>query len=131
MAGVVAALVAAFVAAGLYGGLIGLVERQIWYGAVGVGLLVGLAAGRVGGRSPVLPVVAALFTLGGVYGGQLLGEAVVGAKQLPVSAWELLTDHLGLVREAWSADAGLLTAVFFVIAAAAAFSATKKGATRG
>ncbi len=126
-----AALVVALVTAGLYGWLIGAMEREVGYAAIGVGLLVGLVAGRVGGRSPVLPVVAALFSLGAVYAGQLVGEAVMGSKQLPVSTQTLLTDHLDLVQEAWRADADFLTVVFFLIAAGAAFSATKKGATRG
>ncbi|WP_431034186.1 hypothetical protein ACQYWQ_11145 [Streptomyces sp. P6-2-1] len=131
VAGIVAALVVALVTAGIYGWLIGAMEREVGYAAIGVGLLVGLATGRIGGRSPVLPVVAALFSLGAVYAGQLVGEAAMGAKQLPVSTRTLLTDHLGLVQDAWKADADFLTVVFFLIAAAAAFSATRKGAARG
>ncbi|NEA44082.1 hypothetical protein G3I42_33445 [Streptomyces sp. SID11385] len=127
----VAALVVALVTAGIYGWLIGTIERQVGYAAIGVGLLVGLAAGRFGGRSPVLPVVAALFSLGAVYAGQLVGEAVLGSKQLPLSTWTLLTEHLDVLRDAWSADADFLSAVFFLIAAGAAFSATKKASVRG
>lgn len=124
--GLVTAVVVAVVAAGVYGALIGATEHEIGYAAVGVGFLIGWASGKVGGRNPALPVLSALLALGAVYAGQLVGEAVLGAKQLPVSASELLFQHLGLVNDAWKADADPMTFLFFAIAAFAAFSGSKK-----
>ncbi|MDJ0383409.1 hypothetical protein [Streptomyces sp. G-G2] len=126
--GVVAAVVAALVAAGVYGWIIGATEHEIGYAAVGVGILVGFAAGKLGGRNPVLPVVAAVLSLGSVYAGGLVGEAVMGSKQLPLSATELLTQHLDVVQEAWKADADFISIVFFAIGAVVAFQTARKAA---
>lgn len=126
--GVLAAFVMMLVAAGAYGGLIGGIEREIGYAAVGVGVLIGLVAGKVGGRSPLIPVVSVVFSLIGIYFGQLLGEAIIGAKQLPVTVTELFFDHFDLLNEAWKSDADFLTFVFFLIAAVASVGAARKTA---
>ncbi|MFF2008193.1 hypothetical protein ACFVWY_03830 [Streptomyces sp. NPDC058195] len=126
--GLGAAVVAAVVAGALYGVLIGAIEREIGYAAVGVGFLVGFASGKVGGRNPALPVVSAVLALVAVYFGQLLGEATIAAKKLPVTVSELFFDHFSLLNEAWKADSNFLTYVFFAIAAVAAFSGSKKAA---
>lgn len=126
--GLAAALVAALAAAGVYGVVIGLTKHEIGWAAVGVGFVIGLAAGKLGGRNPVLPVVSAVLALGSVYLGQLVGEAMIGAKQVGMSFGKLFFDHFGLVQEAWKAEADPLTFVFFAIAAFAAFSGAKKAA---
>ncbi|MEW2488607.1 hypothetical protein [Streptomyces sp. NPDC048411] len=126
--GLLAAVVAMVVAAGVYGAIIGTTKHQIGYAAVGVGFLIGFAAGKVGGRNPALPVLSAVLALVSVYFGQLLGEAMIAAKELPVTVSELFFDHFGFLNEAWKADAGPLTYVFIAIAAFAAFSAAKKAA---
>ncbi|MFV5998181.1 hypothetical protein ACNPQM_38880 [Streptomyces sp. NPDC056231] len=126
--GLLAAVVAMVVAAGVYGAIIGATKHQIGYAAVGVGFLIGFAAGKVGGRNPALPVLSAVLALVSVYFGQLLGEAMIAAKELPVTVSELFFDHFGLLNEAWKADADPLTFVFIAIAAFAAFSAAKKTA---
>jgi hypothetical protein len=120
--------VAALVAAGVYGAVIGLTKHEIGWAAVGVGFVIGLAAGKLGGRNPVLPAVSAVLALGSVYLGQLIGEAMIGAKQVGVSFSELFFQHFSLVQEAWKAEADPLTFVFFAIAAFAAFSGAKKAA---
>ncbi|WP_069171117.1 hypothetical protein [Streptomyces griseus] len=124
--GLLAAFVAAVVAAGVYGGIIGATEHQIGYAAVGVGFLVGFAAGKAGGRNPALPVIGAVLALAGVYGGQLLGEAILATKVAPVTVPEMFLDHFSLLNEAWKADSDVISFLFFAIAAAAAFSAAKK-----
>ncbi|MEU6770941.1 hypothetical protein [Streptomyces sp. NPDC046759] len=126
--GVVAAVVAAVAAAALYGLVIGATKHEIGYAAVGVGFVVGLAAGKAGGRNPALPVVSAILALGAVYLGQLVGEAMIITKQLPVSFNEVFFQHLDVVQEVWKKDADPLTFVFFAIAAFAAFSGTRKAA---
>ncbi|MFF4017680.1 hypothetical protein [Streptomyces sp. NPDC001843] len=126
--GLVAALGAALGAAALYGVVIGLTKHEIGWAAVGVGFVIGLAAGKVGGRNPALAVVGAVLALGAVYIGQLVGEAMIGAKDVGVSFSELFFQHFGLVQEAWKQDADPLTFLFFGLAAFAAFSGTKKAA---
>ncbi|GAA2290578.1 hypothetical protein OKJ48_06355 [Streptomyces kunmingensis] len=126
--GVLAGFVTMLAAAGAYGGIIGGIEREIGYAAVGVGFLVGLVTGKVAGRNPAAPVVAVIMSLIGVYFGQLLGEAIIGAKQLPVTVTELFIDHFDILNEAWKADSDFLTFVFFAIAGIAAFGAAKRSA---
>ena len=126
--GLLAAVVATLVGAGVYGGIIGATQHQIGYAAVGVGFLVGFAGGKVGGRNPVVAVVGAALALAGVYGGQLLGEAIIATKVAPVTVSEMFFDHFGLLHEAWKADTDVISVLFFAIAAAAAFSAAKKAA---
>ncbi|MFB7360119.1 hypothetical protein [Streptomyces gardneri] len=126
--GLVAAVVAALVSAGVYGALLGGIERQISWAAIGVGFLVGFAAGKVGGRNPVLPVAGAVLSLGAVYLGQLVGIAVLAAKEFNVSATELFLEDFGLLTEAWNEGKDALTFLFFALAAFAAFSGAKKAA---
>lgn len=126
--GIVAAVVAAVVAAALYGLVIGATKHEIGYAAVGVGFVVGLAAGKAGGRNPALPVVSAILALGSVYLGQLVGEAMIGADQLHVGFNELFFQHFDVVQKVWKDDADPLTFLFFAIAAFAAFSGAKKAA---
>jgi hypothetical protein len=124
--GLAAGFVAAVVAAAIYGAIIGATKHEIGYAAVGVGFIVGFAAGKAGGRNPVLPVVSALLSLVAVYFGQLLGEAMIAAKELPVTVSELFFDHFSLLNEAWKADSDFISYLFFAVAAVAAFSGAKK-----
>ncbi|MFE2421405.1 hypothetical protein [Streptomyces hokutonensis] len=126
--GLVTAVVAALVAAGIYGVVIGTTKHEIGWAAVGVGFVIGLAAGKLGGRNPALPVVSAVLALGAVYLGQLVGEAMIGADELGVNFSKVFFDHFDVVQDAWKADADPLTFVFFAIAAFAAFSGAKKAA---
>ncbi|MFF4798158.1 hypothetical protein ACFY1U_07070 [Streptomyces sp. NPDC001351] len=126
--GLGAAFAAAVVVAGVYGAIIGLTKHEIGWAAVGVGFLIGLAAGRLGGRNPVLPVASAVLSLGAVYVGQLVGEAMLIADQVKVGFNEVFFQHLNVVQEAWKADADPLTFVFFAIAAYVAFTGAKKAA---
>ncbi|MDI9884039.1 hypothetical protein QMZ92_06430 [Streptomyces sp. HNM0645] len=124
--GLVAALVAALVAGGVYGGVAGAIEREIGWAAIGVGFLVGFAAGKLGGRNAVLPVAGAVLALGAVYLGQLLAIAIIVGKELKVSASEMFFDNFGLMTDAWSASKDFMTFVFFALAAFAAFAGAKK-----
>jgi hypothetical protein len=124
--GLAAALGAALIAAALYGVVIGLTEHEIGWAAVGVGFVIGLAAGKTGGRNPALAIVSAVLALGSVYLGQLVGEAMIGANAVGVSFSELFFQHFGLVQDAWKEDADPLTYVFLATAAFAAFSGAKK-----
>ncbi|MFF4348020.1 hypothetical protein [Streptomyces sp. NPDC001530] len=124
--GLAAAIGAALVSAGVYGAIIGLTKHEIGWAAVGVGFLIGLAAGRFGGRNQILPIVSVILSVGSVYLGQLIGEAMIGAKEVGVGFSEVFFDHFDVVQEAWKAEADPLTFVFFAIAAYVAFSSTRK-----
>ncbi|MFJ9813933.1 hypothetical protein ACIRU3_01430 [Streptomyces sp. NPDC101151] len=126
--GLVAALVAALVAGALYGVIIGATEHEIGWAAVGVGFVIGLAGGKAGGRSPVVPIVGAVLALASVYLGQLVGEAMMIADYVHADFSEVFFDHLDVVQEAWKKEADPLTFLFFAIAAFAAFSGAKKAA---
>lgn len=126
--GVAAALVAALVAAGVYGAIIGATEHEVGWAAVGVGFIVGLAAGKAGGPNPALGAIGAVFSLGAVYLGQLVGEAMIAADKTALSFSEIFFDHFDLLQEAWKEDADAMTFVFFAIAAVAAFGGAKRAA---
>ncbi|MEV0919085.1 hypothetical protein AB0I93_33155 [Streptomyces sp. NPDC049967] len=126
--GILAAVVAAVVAGAVYGAIIGATKHEIGYAAVGVGFLVGFASGKVGGRNPALPVLSAVFALIAVYFGQLLGEAMIAAKQLPVTVSEMFFDHFSVLNELWKGDSDFISYLFFAVAAVAAFSGAKKAA---
>ncbi|WSQ11291.1 hypothetical protein OG604_28065 [Streptomyces sp. NBC_01231] len=126
--GLVAAVVAALVTAGIYGAIIGATEREIGYAAVGVGFLIGLAAGKLGGSNPALPVVSALLSLGAVYVGQLIGVAMIMADVANLSFSTMITEHFDVVTSGWKESADPMTFLFFAIGAFAAFSGAKKAA---
>ncbi|CAM5445186.1 hypothetical protein SBADM41S_02124 [Streptomyces badius] len=71
------ALGAAIVAGILYGVIAGSIEREVGYAAVGVGFLVGFAASKVGGSNPAVIAASAVFSIGAVYLGQLIGISMI------------------------------------------------------
>ncbi|MEU9141254.1 hypothetical protein AB0D33_35815 [Streptomyces sp. NPDC048404] len=124
--GLVAAIGAGVVSAILYGLIIGLTKHEIGYAAVGVGFLVGIAAGRVGGRNQTLPVVSVIVSVAGIYLGQLIGTAMIGADDTGLSFSTIFFDHFDVVQQAWKDEADPLTFVFFAIAAYVAFQSARK-----
>ncbi|MFJ8926612.1 hypothetical protein ACIRLA_08580 [Streptomyces sp. NPDC102364] len=127
--GILAGFVAMLVIAGVYGGIVGATEHEIGYAAVAVGVVVGFAAGKVGGNNPVVLIVSPILSLVGVYLGQLLGESIIGSKVLPFSVPELLFQHFNWVHEAWKTDSDPMTFLFFALAAVASFGAAKRAAS--
>ncbi|UQX02589.1 hypothetical protein [Streptomyces sp. RerS4] len=124
--GIVAAVVAALVAIGVYGAIIKGTEREIGYAAVGVGALIGFAAGKVGGRNAVLPVLGALLSVVAVLAGQMFGLALIAADALDVSAVDILLEDTSALIEAWKTDANPLTYLFLAIGGYAAFQVSRK-----
>lgn len=124
--GVAAAFAAALVAAGAYGAIAGAMEREIGWAAVGVGFVTGLAAGKAGGRNPILPVVSGVLALGAVYLGQLLAISILFAEQTGVPFTDFLLTDLGTVTAVWNESVDLMTFLFFALSAFAAFSGAKK-----
>ncbi|MEU0697505.1 hypothetical protein ABZ349_26470 [Streptomyces niveus] len=124
--GLAAAAGTAIAAAAIYGGIAGAIESEIGFAAIAVGFVIGLVAGKVGGRNPILAVVSAVFALAAVYLGQIFGIAIIGAEELGLSVTEMLFDHFSLLTEAWNAGKEAMTFLFFALAAFAAFSGAKK-----
>ncbi|MEV0638847.1 hypothetical protein AB0I77_28670 [Streptomyces sp. NPDC050619] len=126
--GLVVAVVVALITAGIYGAIIGATEREIGYAAIGVGFLIGFAAGKLGGANPVVPVVSAVLSLGAVYLGQLLGVAMITADLAGMSLSTVLSEHFDVVTAGWNESTDAMTFLFFAIGAFAAFSGAKKAA---
>ncbi|WP_329382952.1 hypothetical protein [Streptomyces sp. NBC_01716] len=124
--GLGAAAVTAIAAAAIYGGIAGAIESEIGFAAIAVGFVIGLVAGKVGGRNPILAVASAVFALAAVYLGQIFGIAIIGAEELGLSTTEMLFDHFSLLTEAWNQGKEAMTFLFFALAAFAAVSAAKK-----
>ncbi|WP_394433495.1 hypothetical protein [Streptomyces sp. SGAir0957] len=126
--GIVAAVVLALVTAWIYGAVMKATEHEIGYAAVGVGALIGFAAGKLGGRNQALPFICAVLALGAVYLGQLTGYAMAVAELAHLSWFEVLTDHFGDLSKGWKDEADPMTYLFLVIGAVAAFGSSKKAA---
>ncbi|MFJ9621379.1 hypothetical protein [Streptomyces sp. NPDC101181] len=124
--GVLAALGAALVAGVLYGVLSGSIEREIGYAALGVGFLTGFAASKSGGRNPAIVAAAALFSLGAVYLGQLVGMSMVMADAAGVPFSEVFFDHFDTVTKVWKEEADFMTYLFLALAPIAAIGGAKK-----
>ncbi|MGW6687406.1 hypothetical protein [Streptomyces sp. NPDC054961] len=125
--GIVAALVAALVAAAAYGGIMNAIDREIGYAAAGVGALVGFAAGKAGGRNPVLPVVGAILSVASVFLGELFFYALALADFEHVGVGDVLSTLgvSGLV-DAWNIDADFMSVLFLALAAFAGYGSAKK-----
>ncbi|MFD8980277.1 hypothetical protein [Streptomyces sp. NPDC059564] len=124
--GILAAVVAAVVAAGVYGGITAGTEHEISYAAVGVGALVGFAAGKIGGRNPALSAVAALLSLAAVFAGQLFGIALLEADAFQVGVMDVLGQGVSPLIKFWQAGADGWTFLFLAIGGYAAFQISRK-----
>ncbi|MGW7415566.1 hypothetical protein [Streptomyces sp. NPDC054863] len=124
--GLLAGFVVALVAAGVYGAIMGAVEAEVGYAAVGVGLLIGFVAGKVGGFNPAIAVVSALLALVAVYAGQILGYAIFISKEAPIGVMEILTQHFGELNTGWKTELDFMSFVFFALGAVGAVSGAKK-----
>ncbi|MEV5684073.1 MULTISPECIES: hypothetical protein [unclassified Streptomyces] len=124
--GVLAALGAAILAGILYGVIAGSIEREVGYAAVGVGFLVGFAASKVGGSNPAVIGAAALFSLGGVYLGQLVGMSMIMADVAGMSFSEVFFDHFDVVTKLWKEESDFMTYLFLALGPIAAIGGAKK-----
>jgi hypothetical protein len=78
--GVLAAAAGALVGAVAWAVLVSATDYKIGFAAVGVGALAGIAAGKVGGGAPQLPVIAAVIGLIGCVIGDVFTDAHAVAK---------------------------------------------------
>ncbi|WP_405586408.1 hypothetical protein [Streptomyces sp. NBC_01190] len=122
LAGIAAALVVAFA----YGWIIGSTKHEIGYAALGVGFAVGAVVGKVGGRSPALPYVGVVLALLGVFLGQFLGEAIIGAHEVGISVTSALTDYTHEVFLAWKDDFDVMSFFFMVLAGVTGFQMPRR-----
>lgn len=106
--------------------ILGSIEREIGYAAVGVGFLVGFAAAKLGGANPVTIAAAAVFSIGAVYLGQLIGYAMVMSDVARVSFSEVFLDHFDAVTQVWKEDADFMRYLFLALGAVAAIGGAKK-----
>ncbi|MER5948843.1 hypothetical protein ABT127_22600 [Streptomyces sp. NPDC001904] len=126
--GIVAGVVVALILAWAYGAIMKATDHEIGYAAIGVGFVVGLVVGKVGGRNAVLPVLAAVISLAAVYLGQITGVAMYLGEVADVSFFTALTDHFGVINDAWKENADVKEYIFMAIGAFAAFGSAKKAA---
>lgn len=126
--GILAGVAAMAVGALVYGFIMAKSEHEVGFVALFVGALVGAALGKVGGRSPVLPIVGIVLGLFGVFAGQLLGAAmwISDATDGAYSTMSVFTDHFSPLFDAWKEDLDFMSAVFFAIAGAEGFLFTKR-----
>ncbi|MFC9249567.1 hypothetical protein ACFT7S_37640 [Streptomyces sp. NPDC057136] len=124
--GILTALGTAIVAAILYGVLAGAIEREVGYAAVGVGFLVGFAAAKVGGSNPAVIGASAVFSLGAVYLGQLVGMSMVLGDLSGLSFSEVFFDRFGDVTKIWKEEADFMTYLFLVLGPVAAIGGARK-----
>ncbi|WP_418958619.1 hypothetical protein [Streptomyces tritici] len=125
--GIAAALVAALVAGIVYGVIAGEIEREIGWAAIGVGFLAGFAAGKAGGGpNRILQVAAAVFSLGGVYLGQLVALALIAGKELKMPFMEVFFQNFDVLVQAWNEGKDIMTILFFVLAGVGAFAGVRK-----
>ncbi|WP_329135589.1 hypothetical protein OG552_22255 [Streptomyces sp. NBC_01476] len=124
--GILAGIVTAVVVAIAYGWIIGLTKHEIGYAAVGVGFAVGAVVGKVGGRSRTLPFAGLVLALAGVFLGQFLGEAIIGAHANDLSVTTALTDYTHEVFLGWKEDFDVMSFVFMAIAGLVGFQTPRR-----
>lgn len=73
----VAAVVAAIVGAGVWGVITVATNSELGIIAWGIGIIVGLAGGRLSGGGPVVGIVCAALALGSIFGGKLFATELV------------------------------------------------------
>ncbi|MFF3212312.1 hypothetical protein ACFYYB_16790 [Streptomyces sp. NPDC002886] len=125
--GIAAALVAALAAAAAYGGIMNAIGRELIYAAVGVGALVGFAAGKLGGRNPILPVVGAVLAVVSVFLGELFYYALALAGATGIGLGDVL-DTLGVsgLVDVWKEGTDVKGILVLALGAFTGFSAAKK-----
>ena len=121
----VAAAVGAMVASALvYAGVIDLTKHEIGYLALAVGLVIGLALGKIGGRHPALPVVGVVLALLGIFLGEVLGLAMLLHKD--GISYDTIFAHLNVLFSAWKASLDAMSAFFFAMGGLEAFVFTRR-----
>jgi xanthosine utilization system XapX-like protein len=126
--GLLAGLGAAVVAVVVYGAILRYTDHEIGYVALVVGLLVGGAMGKAGGRNAALPVFALVVSLLGVWFGQLVGIAwTLSSHETSLSFSQIFFDNFGHLVRAWKDDfVDAKDILFFAIAGVEGFIVTRR-----
>lgn len=133
LAGVAVMLVAIFA----YAGIMRAMAKddghysEVGYIAIVVGLLVGAAIGKVGGRNPALPVAGLVLAVLGVFFGEIVGLAMIASHYASLSgqsiSWfSVLTQHFGDVFRQWKHDFDVKTFLFLALAGLEGFVVTRR-----
>lgn len=136
LVGVAVMLVAVFA----YGGIMRALAKddgtysEVGYAALAVGLLIGAAMGKVGGRNPVLPVVGAVLALVGVFLGEIVGLSMIASHYAAlgggdISWFTILTEHFSVVFDQWKEDFDVMSFFFLALAGVEGFVITKRVAS--
>ncbi|WP_406862600.1 hypothetical protein ABZO31_20115 [Streptomyces sp. HUAS MG47] len=129
--GVLAAVIVALIGGVVYGVVGGTFHVEISWAAVALGFFTGYVSGKAGGANPVLQAAAAVFSIGGVYLGELVIAALITSQDLNIALTEVFLSHSGLVGETWDLlFRDKFTVLFFALGAAGAVAGVRKGGAR-
>ncbi|MEV6005457.1 hypothetical protein AB0M29_01465 [Streptomyces sp. NPDC051976] len=135
--GLAVGFVAAIIAAFAYAGIMRAMAKddghytEVGYVAIGVGLLVGFALGKVGGRNPLLPVAGIVLSLLAVFFGEILGLSMIASHYASlggadISWFKVFTDHFGDMFKQWKHDFDVKSFFFLAIAGAEGFAVARR-----
>jgi hypothetical protein len=126
-------MIAAIVGAVLWAVIVDVTDYKVGYAAVGLGLLIGLAMARTAPAWRPLPFVAAVIALAGCLLGDFFVDATAVGQLTGQGTLSALTDMItdpGLGSEVFSAGFEGMDALFWIIAAIAAFRLTSGAVAR-
>lgn len=137
-AGLLAGTLTMIVVALVYGGLLRAMSNsdgsyhEFSYAALAVGLAVGAATGKVGGRHSALPIAGLVLAVVGVFLGEMFGLALIGShvSNGAVSVTDILFQHFGVLVKAWKSEFDLMSAFFYCVAAFEGFVVTRRMSQR-
>lgn len=128
--GLAAGIATTLLAAALFGfvqGKIGHRGQEVGYWALCIGLLIGAALGKLGGRAPLLALIGIPLALVGVSLAQLIGVAVQMGDQSSWPTADTLIGHFGLVMDSWRSDVlGRNDITFYAVAGVESYLVAKR-----
>ncbi|MFF7633897.1 hypothetical protein ACFZB9_12190 [Kitasatospora sp. NPDC008050] len=125
-AGLTAGLVATLASALAYGFVMKAADGQWSWFALALALAIALGLGRFGGRHPALPVLGALFSLLGVFLGQLFFIYLVLHQQYGLGPTDVFGSDLGDTLSGWRSLLDAKDLLFYGIAGAEGFVFTRR-----
>lgn len=104
---------------------------EVGYVAIGVGLLIGAAMGKIGGRNPALPVIGLALSVLGVFFGEIVGLSMIASHYasldgVSISWFSMLTHHFGDIFRQWKHDFDVKSFLFLALAGLEGFAITRR-----